>query len=232
MKTSQGNKHLSQKKPRLTLSLLITTTLLAALTLTALLLAGCSQGKYVGKSFSQTIPSIVIFEIEGPGGEEFTKLLATQLSKTVKVEYGPHFREPNDLNAAAKITRDYRCNAFIKGQITKSEMLRRSEYAIHGIFTLHNAKTGDPIGGIANASRIEDVDPIANIAGTAIAGIFDMLESLGGNKTTPNETKHREEMKEIVNVRAREVRRKLAEHVAKEFAKPLRASWLKIKIHI
>ena len=83
-------------------------------------LVGC-EGVYKGAILKSAARKVVIFNIKGPGGEDFTKKLGTEINGMGRVVvYGSEFGEPVDSIAAAKIASDCQAHVFIIGEITKS----------------------------------------------------------------------------------------------------------------
>jgi len=172
----------------------------------------------------QDIPSksIVLFEIEGDDGKQFTKMLGTELSKLGRrIIYGDQFGESSDLMAAAKakIARDTEADVFIVGQITKSEVVDYSKYTISGTFMLHEVENGDQIGGIADMHYTENLDAI----GKAMVDMSDFIAGILGGKHRESAAKKREELVKKTISMSPKVKRVLAEKVAKELSKELGA---------
>lgn len=176
------------------------------LTTLLFLIHGCTvQGDYVGQSLKPSVMKVVLFEIEGTDGEEFTQMLATRLTKMGKtVVHGDQFGEPADLMVAAKIARDNQAGAFIRGRLTTSEIVDLTKYTVSGTFTLHEVEAGDQIGGIANVSYTEDTDPLL--------GLGKILSSFSpeGRKNFENE-----KIKDTW-IKSTQYRFKLAKHVGNE----------------
>ena len=185
-----------------------------------ILIQGCTQGIYGGKKLNPPVKKVVLFGIEGTDGEEFTKMLGTELTNLGRtVVYGDQFGKPSDLMAAAKIARDNQAGAFITGQITRNEIVDYSKYTVSGTFTLHEVEAGDQIGGITNAAYTEDIDPLLGVAKT-FYGALDILD-----KKKQEEIKMMEEKKKETKVKSPQLRRKLAGHVSRELSKGLGLTW-------
>lgn len=178
----------------------------ACLAIPVFLIQGCAiQGEYMGRTLSPPVMKVVLFEIEGTDGKEFTQMLATRLTKMGKtVVHGNQFGEPADLMVAAKIARDNQAGAFIRGRLTTSEIVDLTKYTVSGTFTLHEVEAGDQIGGIANVSYTEDTDPLLGL-GKILSGL-----------SLENRKKFEDEKIKGTKVKSVQCRFKLAEHVSSE----------------
>lgn len=177
---------------------------------------GCEEANYKGATLTNKVNKVVIFDIDGPGGVEFTRQLGTEInSQNRVVVYGTEYGEPADSISAAKITRDCGAQAFVLGKITSSGIVRETTYEVHGTFTLHDSQNGDQIGGIADALCSENLD-ILNPVGGLAAMILDLPGNLLGSKSTPNQQRHDENLQNLIASKKTEVYKKLARKVAYE----------------
>ena len=119
------------------------------------------------------------------------------------------------LSRRPKSPGDCGAQAFVLGKITSSGIVRESTYEIHGTFTLHDAKNGDQIGGIADAYCSENLDMLNPVGGLA-ATILDLPGNLIGSKATPNQQRHDENLENLIASKKTEVYKKLARKVADE----------------
>ena len=200
---------------------------LAVMIMTALTVPGCQEGRYQGASATIPVEKVVVFDFAGPHGKEITTQLGTEINGLgLTIAHGNDYGEPVDAIAAAKITRDCQAQAFVMGEITKSELVKFSTYEIHGTFTLHDAATGDQIGGIPNAMHSEDIDILSEFTNLT-AGVLDFAgEIIGGPKDKPNERKNAEKIKQVVETKSPAIRQKFAHYVARQLASGLRGSSL------
>lgn len=198
---------------------------LVVILMTALVVPGCQEGRYQGASLSIPVEKVVLFEIAGPNGKELTPQLGTAFNGMgISIAYGNEYGEPVDSIAAAKITRDCQAQAFVMGEITKSELVKLSTYEIHGTFTLHDAQNGDQIGGIADAMHSEDIDILSELTNLT-AGVLDFAgDLLGGPKDKPNERKNAEKIKKVVDEKTPAMRQKFAHYVARQLSMGLSRS--------
>jgi len=183
-----------------------------------LLSQGCNEQTYKEQQLRPSVNRIVLFEIEGTDGNQFTKMLGTELAKLGRrIIYGDQFDKPSDLLAAAKTARDTDADVFIVGQITKSEVVDYSKYTISGTFMLHEVENGDQIGGIADVHYTENLDSI----GRAWVDMSDFTAGVLGEKHRESADRKRKDLERKVEAMSPKVQRLLAKKVAKELSKEL-----------
>lgn len=134
---------------------------LAALSASA---AGCSivaQGNYKGASLKPPVQKVVLFDIEGKYGPEFTQLLAAELvgackNKVVVVKQGevPLLSDAFKATNPASVVRDLGAQAYIKGAITRSEQVHTAEYYVMGNFDLFDPQKEGIIGGLSDVRAV------------------------------------------------------------------------------
>ena len=144
-----------------------TALLVAGTALLCSSLVGC-QGSYRGDSISPAARKVVLFEIEGPYGTEFTELLATELTSAckrnivvVKASEVPQLANPGN-SATASYIRDLGAQAYIKGKITRSERIQLIKYSVTGNFQLYDSEKEGVVGGVPHAAYSGDLDPGTN----------------------------------------------------------------------
>jgi hypothetical protein len=180
-----------------------------------ILFVGCEEAYYKGGVVKASVDRVVIFDVKGTDGEIITKQLGTEMNSLGKaVLYGNQYGEPTDSIAASKIARDLEAHTYIMGEITVNSVIK-DKLEIHGTFTLHDADSGDQIGGITDAYCSEDTDVLSDLWGIPV-GTFDLLERTLGNKTQPNEQKYAKEMAERVESQRAAVYKKFVHKVAME----------------
>jgi len=180
-------------------------------------LLGCEE-QYKGTTFKPPVDKIVIFEIKGTDGKDFTQRLGTEMNALGKaVVYGSQYGDPIDSIAAAKIARDCKARAYIVGDITQSDFVKDAQYEVHSTFTLHDAQAGEQMGGIIDAHISKNLD----LLGGAVAGGFDSIESIFGKKTNRNKEEYAEKLKKTIAEQKPLMYQELAGRVAVEMTKGL-----------
>ncbi len=197
-------------------------TLLCCLIMTATFLyfsAGCEES-YKGTSLERPARKVAIYDIEGPGGDDFTGKLGAEINALGKVVvYGSQYGEPVDSITAAKIARDNGAEVFILGKITQSGIVNEGDYVIRGSFSLHDAANGDQIGGIPDAHYKENINVFLGINRT-MAGLGDAVIGIIDD-SSPNQTKQQKEFENQVKEKEPDIRQKLAREVAIGLSKGL-----------
>ena len=145
-------------------------TLICLIILTPLFQSCVPKGTYVGRKMDPPAQKVVLFEIEGTDGKELTDLIGTQLtSMGIAVVYGNDYGKPSDSMMAAKIADDVGAQAFIRGNITRNEVVKQlldNKYTIGGTFKLFSKDDDSSyvqIGGITNATLSATFKPIVAI---------------------------------------------------------------------
>lgn len=180
-------------------------------------LLGCEE-QYKGTTFKPPVDKIVIFEIKGTDGKDFTQRLGTEMNNLGKaVVYGSQYGDPIDSIAAAKIARDCKAKAYIVGNITQSDFVKDAQYEVHSSFTLHDAQAGEQVGGIVDAHISRNVD----LLGGAAARGFDSIEGIFGKKTNHNEEEYAKKLKKTIAEQKPSMYQELAGRVAAEMIKGL-----------
>jgi len=119
---------------------------------------GCSSG-YAGTVFAPAVQKVVLFEIAGPYGGEFTDMLSLEL--TAACRNGLAVVRARSVSALApfadtlspdSIVRDLGAQAYIKGSISAGEA-DEDEYTVLGTFQIFDPQKEGLIGGIANATH-------------------------------------------------------------------------------
>lgn len=183
------------------------------------LAAGCEES-YKGTRLDRPTRKVVIYDIEGPGGDDFTGKLGSEINALGKVVvYGSQYGEPGDSISAAKIARDNGAEVFILGKITQSGIVREGDYVIRGSFSLHDANNGDQIGGIPDAYYKENINIFLGLDRT-FAGLGDALVGVL-DSSNPNQTRQQKEFENKVKNKEPEIRLKLAREVAMGLSKGL-----------
>ena len=117
---------------------------------------GCTPG-YVGTVLAPPVQKVILFEVSGPYGGEFTDMLSIELAAACK--NGVAVVRARSVSALApfadtlspdSIVRDLGAQAYIKGSISAGKA-DEDEYTVLGTFRVFDAQKEGLIGGIANA---------------------------------------------------------------------------------
>jgi hypothetical protein len=181
-------------------------------------LPGCApEGKYVGGIMDPAVENVLLFDIDGPAGNSFVKMLGTGLAKrglTVKYasDIDPLLNKNGapDNTLAADFARQAGAQAFIRGETTKSEVTAITQYVVRGHFGLYETKGALHVGGVPDARFTKDTDPFVAFK-SAILMPFEIIRRLAvhdnriyGPPPGPTEA----------DLAGPEVKQKLADHVA------------------
>jgi hypothetical protein len=190
------------------------------LLLSILIIVGC-EGLQESSFIKQRLTppaKVVLFNIEGSEGKEFTNKLATALNECgiKEIIHGSQYGQPADFLTAAKIAREMDSRFFIVGEIARSEIIEVGEYTIHGNFSVHESVNGNQIAGVMDAQCTEN---LALVNSTKYKTSRLIYETLGGEKKYPEKAKELsgelEKIKKEVDAETPQVRVKLAKKVAK-----------------
>lgn len=172
--------------------------------LSLFLTLGCNEG-----AMSSNDPSkrVVLFTVKGPSGDDFTKILSTELTKNKNtIIWGDDFSQPRNLLEAAKIARDNNAGTFIYGNITNSGMSGFSKYYFNATFTVHETEAGDQIGGIGNYSYSKDLHPLDSLIKGTLSIISKPAES---KQETDLDAAEKSKISKCHEIIAKDVARKL-----------------------
>lgn len=141
----------SWHEPRRLVMLLLGTLAVSAM--------GCCKGEYRGITMDPPVEKVIVCQVEGPYGEEFTDLLVTALAGScgkhciVEVDREVSGLKRSNLPAdvVASLVREAGGQAFIKGKITRSEGIHDDDYYVMGNFQLYDADKAGIVGGMDNA---------------------------------------------------------------------------------
>jgi len=125
---------------------------------------GC-QGEYRGSVITPAVQKVVLYNIEGTYGEEFTRMLAAELPaacrglvSVVRANEVPQLVEPGSGANRCSQIRDIGAQAFITGRILRSEQVQFNKYYVMGTFELYDPGKEAEIGGVPDARYVADVD--------------------------------------------------------------------------
>lgn len=128
-------------------------------------LAGCGGGYKGGKISQAPATAIVLFDVEGPYGPELTDLLAAEIPGVcwnrvvvVKARDKPHLVEALGEGTAASYVREMGAQAYILGEITRSERVNGGQYVLAGRFEVYDAETETQVGLVPNAETVGHLD--------------------------------------------------------------------------
>ena len=138
---------------------------LAATLLALPVLVGCTGQYKGGKVTASPAKAVVLFDVAGTYGPEFTDVLATELTEAcrkrlvvIKAREKPNLIEALERGAQASYVRDLGAQAYIKGEMTRSERVHVLWYCLAGNFEVHDAETEAQVGGVPNAEFAGDLD--------------------------------------------------------------------------
>jgi hypothetical protein len=179
---------------------------------------GCEES-YKGAALNKASKKLVVFDVKGPGGMDFTKKLGTEFNGLGKaVVYGNQYGEPADSIAAAKIARDCGAQAFVLGEITQSGITKDTIYEIHGMFTLHDAQNGYQIGGVPDAHYSENINMLGGIQKWSAKVLDDTFKKSPQSKVAAYE----DNLQKKIKFREPIIHQKLAQEVARELVRGIR----------
>jgi hypothetical protein len=131
------------------------------------LLVGC-EGPYRGGSISPPVGKVILFDMEGPNGKEFTRVLSIELigacknaGKSIvvlKANEAPSLAGGTQAQGLGSLVRDLEGQAYIKGAVTLELSQTLKKYYFTGNFQLYDAEKEVLIGGISDASHVADID--------------------------------------------------------------------------
>jgi len=143
------------------------------------LTGGCTGG-YEGTVFLPAVQKVVLFDIDGPNGAEFTDMLSIQLTAAcknglavVRARALPNLSTAADIANPDSVVRDLGAQAYIKGTISAGTA-DAGKYTIIGTFQLYDPHKEGLVGGIATAAYTGKRDPpsVANrVGGGNIQGV-------------------------------------------------------------
>jgi len=141
-------------RPPLAASLLLA----ASLGIVAFSLTGCAKGTYRGPIMDPPAEKVVVLEVEGPYGEEFTDLLATALAGEcgkdcviLRATEVPGLKNLDRSYNVASIVRDLGAQAYVTGRITRSEQVHSNDYYVMGNFQINDPVREGTVGGMDDA---------------------------------------------------------------------------------
>lgn len=131
------------------------------------LLVGCG-GLYRGGVILPPAEKVILFDIEGPYGKEFTQVLSIELAGACKragksivvlsAKEVPSLADATQAHRLGSIVRDVEGQAYIKGTITGELSEALGKYYFAGNFQLYDAEKEGLIGGISDASYVAELD--------------------------------------------------------------------------
>ena len=128
------------------------------------LAAGC-QGEYRGQALSPSAQKVVLYTIDGPYGEEFTRMLAAEIPAAcggkVAVVLADSVSQLANLghgDSPCSYIRDLGAQAYITGKIRRSEQVYVAQYCVMGTFEIYDPGREGEIGAVPDATYVGDVD--------------------------------------------------------------------------
>jgi len=125
---------------------------------------GC-QGEYRGTVITPAVQKVVLYNIEGTYGEEFTRMLAAEipaacrgLVSVVRANGVPQLAGLKSGDSPSSHIRDIGAQAYITGGIRRSEQVQLNKYYVMGTFELHDPSKEAEIGAVPDARYVGDVD--------------------------------------------------------------------------
>ena len=195
------------------------------LALTWWVLPGCPSGNYRGRPLAAAARKVVVYDVQGPSGKEFTRMMGTELCTLGRsVVYGSEIGGVQDVPnvlAAANLARQAGAEAFVMGTITESAQVGYSQYAVRGHFELFDAREASQIGGVDNAECVEDAEPLFTL-NCILVGPIELIRIIADPKGKSIYKSYADTSRAKAAVMAPKVNQILANHVAKELDKGLR----------
>jgi len=151
------------KQQRYLANLLLYGARLSVLVL-ALAATGC-KGTWRGKVISPAVDKVVLFDMEGPYGPEFTDMLAAELTDAckgrivvIKAREALQSQRADEIENPSSYVREIGADTFVKGRITRSERVQINKYYLMVSVDLYDARDEGVIGGVPDARYVGDLD--------------------------------------------------------------------------
>jgi len=126
---------------------------------------GCAKGAYRGEILATPANKVVLLDITGPYGREFTELLSVELTHAchghttiIRGADIPILKESGVEYRPDSIIRDLGAPVYITGRITRSEQVYSTDYYVMGTFEIIDSTKESLIGGIPDARHFAHRD--------------------------------------------------------------------------